>query len=137
MFFEEKAENRIEVPEPFQRVMTPLMVTDHVDREIPFSVHFTEWEPGGQVDMHIHEDAMEAMLCVAGTAKAKIDGRWVELKPGSMIVADKKEEHCIINNGKETLKVVCIFSPPVSAEGLRTRAFAAVAQAAEEARAKG
>ena len=126
MFFQYSEENAIRVPEPFQRVMTPLMVTDTANRPIPFSVHFTEWEPGKQVDMHTHPDAMEAMLCVSGNAHAKIDGKWVDFVPGSMIVADKNEEHCIVNDGKEPLKVLCIFSPPVSAEDLRARAFAAV-----------
>lgn len=127
MFFRYSEENSIRVPEPFQRVMTPLMVTENAGRPIPFSVHFTEWEPGKKVDLHTHADAMEAMLCLSGTARAKIDGDWVDFVPGSMIVADKNEEHCIVNDGSENLKVLCIFSPPVSAEDLRSRAFAAVA----------
>ena len=110
MFFQAWNEAPIEVPEPFKRVMTPLMVKDNAGREIPFSVHFTEWEPGKQVDPHIHPDSMEAMLCISGKAHAKIDGKWVELSPGAMIVADRNEEHCIINDGEENLKVVCIIN---------------------------
>lgn len=129
MFFQYAKENAIQVPEPFKRVITPLMCRDNAGCPIPFSVHFTEWEPGRQVDMHCHEDAMEAMLCLSGSAQAMIDGEWVDFVPGSMIVADKKEAHCIRNDGDEKLEVLCIFSPPVSAEDLRERAFAAVQKA--------
>ena len=129
MFFKYDEKNGIHVPEPFKRVMTPLMTTDQTERDIPFSVHITEWEPGRQVDMHIHEAAMEAMYCLSGNAHAKIDGQWVEFVPGSMIVADKNEEHCIVNDGNELLRVLCVFSPPVSGEGLRKRALEAVEKA--------
>jgi quercetin dioxygenase-like cupin family protein len=131
MYFKYDEKNGIHVPEPFKRVMTPLMTSDLVDRELPFSVHFTEWEPGRRIDSHSHPDAMEAMYCLSGNAHAKIDGEWVEFVPGTMIVADKNEEHCIVNDGDELLRVFCIFSPPVSGEGLRKRAMAAVKEAKE------
>lgn len=133
MFFEYNKNQSIHVPEPFKRIITPMMCTDTVDgRPLPFSVHFTEWEPGKKVDLHNHPTAMEAMYCLSGTARAKIDGEWVNFTPGKMIVADKHEEHCIENTGNELLRVLCIFAPPVSGADLRDRALGAVADANKE-----
>lgn len=67
--------------------------------------------------MHVHEDTMEAMLCIQGKAHAKIDGEWVQFVPGSMIVADKMEEQCIVNDGD--FCVPSVFTPLL----LRQRLF--------------
>lgn len=134
MIFHYDAKNGISVPAPFNRIMTPLMTADNAGRDIPFSVHFTEWAPGCKIDTHQHPDAMEAMYCMSGSGRAMADGEWVDFVPGVLLVADKGEEHMIENTGAEPLKVFCVFSPPVSAQGLRERAMAAV-KAAEQAKA--
>ncbi len=127
MYFKYDKINSIEVPEPFCRIMTPLMCTDTTDgRDLPFSVHYTEWMPGRKVDTHAHDEAVEAMYCISGSGKGYVDGECFDLVPHSMIVADKGEVHSIVNTGDEMLRVLCIFSPPVSGEGLRTRAMEAV-----------
>ncbi len=132
MFFEYDENNGIQVPAPFNRVMTPFMTTDTTSHTLPFSVHMTEWEPGCQVDPHLHENAMEAMYFLSGTARAMVNDEWYDCRPHSMIVADKMEPHCIINTGSEKLRVLCIFSPAVSAEDLRSRAMEAVKKYEEE-----
>jgi mannose-6-phosphate isomerase-like protein (cupin superfamily) len=129
MYFKYDEKNGINVPEPFNRMMTPLMVKDNVERELPFSVHYTEWQPGSCIDAHIHENAMEMMFCVSGKAKAMVNGEWFDLVPDSMIVADKYDEHSIVNDGDELLRVLCVFSPAISAKDLRDRAFAAIENA--------
>lgn len=126
MYFKYDGKNAIKVPSPFERVMTPLMVKDNVDLELPFSVHYTEWKPGCVIDTHVHENAMEMMLCISGKGRAMVNGEWFDLVPDSMIVADKNDEHSIVNNGDEMLRILCVFSPPISAKDLRDRAFAAV-----------
>ena len=45
MFFTYDAKNGIKVPEPFNRVMTPIMTTDTASDPIDFSIHMTEWAP--------------------------------------------------------------------------------------------
>ena len=130
MYYQYEKENTIAVPEPFKRYITPLfMADDPVIKETNFSVHITEWEPGCKIDLHAHPDAMEAMYCMSGEGRVKIDGKEYPFTPGSMIVAPPTITHEIENTGKEMLRVFCVFSPPVTGEDLRKRAYAAVEEA--------
>ncbi len=128
MYFIYDEKNGIKVPEPFNRVMTPMMTTDTADRPIDFSIHMTEWAPGAKVDEHIHESATEAMFCISGHGVASVNGEEFDFTPLSMIAALPGEMHQIINTGTETLRVLCVFSPAVSGEGLKKRADDAVAK---------
>lgn len=120
----------IPVPEPYRRVMTPLFMADDPDiQNVGFSIHFTEWEPGCEIDTHAHPDATEAMYCLSGTGVAETAGESHPFFPGSMIVAPPGVSHRIRNTGSETLRVFCVFSPPVTGQSLRERAYAAVAGA--------
>lgn len=129
----------IHVPEPFRRTMTPMFMGDDPQIQgVGFSIHFTEWEPGCEIDMHAHADATEAMYCLSGSGVATAGGESHPFFPGAMIVAPPGVSHKIQNTGEEPLKVFCVFSPPVTAQSLRDRALAAVAAAggAEENGAK-
>lgn len=129
MFYEFKRENSIEVPKPFKRYITPLfMADDPTITESNFSLHITEWEPGCKIDLHCHEDAMEAMYCMSGEGKVSVNGEKHTFKPGSMIVAPPTITHEIQNTGTEMLRVFCVFSPPVRGEDLKARALSAVEQ---------
>ena len=134
MYYQYSTDKNINVPEPFQRIITPLfMADDKVIRESNFSVHITEWDPGGKVDLHIHEDSMEAMYCMAGHGEVIINDERKPFDPDTMIVAPPGINHSIINTGTERLRVLCIFSPPVTGKDLRDRAYAAI-EAAEQAK---
>ena len=126
MYFKYDEKNSIKVPYPFSRAMTPIMTTDFEKRHIDFSVHMTEWEPGAEVDEHLHEDSTEAMYCISGHGVASINGEEFDFVPDSMICALPGELHQIKNTGNEKLKVLCIFSPAISGKGLKKRADAAV-----------
>ena len=94
-----------------------------------FSVHMTEWDPGCTIDVHSHDTQTEAMYCISGTGVAMVDGVEYPFVPDSMIVAPPKVMHQITNTGTENLKVLCIFSSPNTAKGLRDRAMATVEEA--------
>lgn len=126
MFFSYDENLSIHVPFPFSRIMTPFMTTDTADGKIDFSVHMTEWESGAQVDEHMHTDSTEAMYCLSGSGSASVGENMYDLKPNTMITALPGQLHWIKNTGTETLKVLCIFSPAISAAGLRERAENAV-----------
>ena len=136
MYFSYDDAPKIQIPQPFRRTIVPYMTPETADRPINFSVHLTQWEPGDQVDDHLHEDAMEVMYCVSGHGTAWVDGVEYDLAPNSMIAAGAGQRHCIRNTGTELLRCLCIFSPPTTAEALRGRAMdtvaAAGATAAEE-----
>ncbi len=122
MYFKYEEKNEIHVPFPYSRIMTPFMTSDTASGDIPFSIHMAQWEPGAEVDEHIHTDATEAMYCLSGSGKASIGDEVFDLVPDSMICALPNERHWIKNTGTEKLKVLCIFSPPTSAQILRKRA---------------
>jgi mannose-6-phosphate isomerase-like protein (cupin superfamily) len=79
---------------------------------------------------------MEAMYCMSGTGKVRINGEEHDFFPGAMIVAPPTVSHKIMNTGTEMLRVFCVFSPPVTGASLRQRAMEAV-KAHEEAEKKG
>lgn len=133
-FFTYDPAANIPVPEPFKRTITPMFMSDDPGiRGVDFSVHMTEWEPGCQVDLHAHADATEAMYCVSGAGVASANGEARPFAPGDMLVAPPGVTHSIRNTGTETLRVLCIFSPPVTGQSLRDRAYAAVAGAEKTA----
>lgn len=127
MYYKFDRKNTISVPQPYKRYMTPMfMADDSVITESNFSVHMTEWEVGCEVDEHIHETGMEAMFCMEGHGTAWIDNVEYDFIPGSMIVAPPGRLHRIKNTGESLLRVICIFSPPVTGQSLRNRAYAAL-----------
>lgn len=127
MYYVYDKKNSIPVPAPFNRAITPLfMGDDDIIRETNFSVHITEWESGCEIDLHSHSEGMEAMYCMSGRGEAMVDGVWHPFVPDSMIVAPPGVTHQIRNTGKETLRVLCVFSPPVTGESLKARAMEAV-----------
>ena len=85
MFFKYDAKNGIKVPEPFNRVITPIMITDTASDPIDFSPHMTEWAPGAKVDNHMHQDSTEAMFCLSGHGKASINDEEFDFEPMTMI----------------------------------------------------
>ena len=59
--------------------------------------------------------------------KASVNDEVFDFEPMSMISALSEEMHQIINTGGTLPRVLCIFSPAISGEGLRNRAESAVA----------
>jgi quercetin dioxygenase-like cupin family protein len=127
MYYKYDPKNSIPVPEPFKRYMTPMFMGD--DGKITktnFSIHVTEWEPGCEIDSHCHPAGMEAMYCMAGNGVASVDGTEYEFTPGVLIVAPPGIDHQIKNTGEQMLRVLCVFSPPVTGASLKQRALDAV-----------
>lgn len=134
MYYTYDPKNSIRIPAPFNRAITPIfMGDDDKITDCAFSVHMTEWDPGCTIDVHSHDTQTEAMYCISGTGVAMVDGVEYPFVPDSMIVAPPKVMHQITNTGTENLKVLCIFSSPNTAKGLRDRAMATVEEALKAA----
>ncbi|MCC2255275.1 cupin domain-containing protein [Ruminococcus sp. CLA-AA-H200] len=130
MYYEYKKENSIHIPAPYKRDITPVfMGDDDKIAETNFSIHLTEWAPGCTIDEHSHPDGMEAMYLMSGKGIAIVNGEEHEFRPDTMIVAPPGITHKIINTGDEVLRVLCVFSPPVTGKSLRERAMNAVDEA--------
>lgn len=68
------------------------------------------------------------MYVLSGHGKAFNNGEEIALAPGGMLVAAPGEEHVIINNSGETLRLLCIFSQPTTRAALKERADQAQAE---------
>ncbi len=127
MYYIYDSKNSTEIPAPFHRFITPIMLGDCEEgKQVHFSVHMTEWPKGGKVDDHIHEEAAEVMFCIAGHGKCWLEDEEFDFVPGSMILALPGVRHRIENHGDELLRAVCIFDPPITEEKLIGRAKSAV-----------
>lgn len=111
----------IPVPAPYKRAITPIYMAETAGRAVDFSIHMTEWEPGCRIEPHAHPDHTEAMYCIAGRGVARIDGEECDYLPDTMIVAHPGVRHEIVNTGTETLRVLCIYSPPIDPGFVRER----------------
>ena len=69
--------------------------------------------PGAEVlPCHSH-DAEEAAYIVQGEGEFWIDGERGPFRKGEVVWFPQNCKHMIRNTGKETLRAVCIYSPPM------------------------
>jgi mannose-6-phosphate isomerase-like protein (cupin superfamily) len=59
-----------------------------------------------------HKGADQYLFVVAGTGLAKINGRSVRLRPGSLLLIERKDRHEIRNTGKQLLRTLNVYVPP-------------------------
>lgn len=77
------------------------------------TVLFSHIPPGSTSGMHTHQECDEIMYCV-GRGECLIDGQSFNLETDSVIVAPRGIEHeCRNASETETLKLFCIYIPPL------------------------
>ena len=77
------------------------------------TVLFSHIPSGSATGMHTHPDSDEIMYCV-GRGECTIDGEKVKLETDSVIVVPKGVEHeCRNTSETETLKLFCVYLPPL------------------------
>jgi mannose-6-phosphate isomerase-like protein (cupin superfamily) len=59
-----------------------------------------------------HKGADQWLFVLAGSGIAKINGRRIPLKTGSLLLIEHGEQHEIRNAGKGLLKTLNLYSPP-------------------------
>lgn len=59
-----------------------------------------------------HRGADQWLYVVDGTGVATLNGKRVELRPGSLLLIEQGDRHEIRNNGKRLLKTLNLYSPP-------------------------
>jgi len=60
--------------------------------------------------LHYHPNCEEVLHVLAGRGRHSIDGKWVELRPGTTIRIPVGVKHNLINEGSETMECVIAFS---------------------------
>ena len=59
-----------------------------------------------------HAWAEQWLYVVAGTGRARVGGRTVHLREGSMLLIEKREPHVIRNTGRSDLVTINVYAPP-------------------------
>jgi len=65
-----------------------------------------------------HRDADQWLFVLSGSGVARVEGRRVPLKAGTLLVIEKGERHEVRNTGRTLLKTINFYYPPAfDAEG--------------------
>ena len=67
--------------------------------------------PGLHAPGHVHETEEEVVYCMQGSGELVIDGEPEKINPGTVVFMPPKSLHSVNNTGKETIKLLFIFSP--------------------------
>ncbi len=78
-----------------------------------FSFHITTIYEGADFRMH-YQNHLESVYCVSGEGEVETlaDGKVYPIKPGTLYILDKHDEH-ILRASKEMI-MACVFNPPLS-----------------------
>lgn len=80
-------------------------------RNISMGMNITD--VGSMIPEHAHNDIEEAMFVISGKGKLIIEGKEQELRPEMAIYIPPGVKHSIVNTGKEELKLLWVYAPPL------------------------
>ncbi len=75
------------------------------------SVFVVRMMPGAELGPHFHEKHDEIEYVIRGTAQLLVDGKWADIKPGSIHFNPMQKVHAARNTGNEPLIVLIAFTP--------------------------
>jgi mannose-6-phosphate isomerase-like protein (cupin superfamily) len=96
------------------------------------SVNWLEVPPGAAEELRSHEEAEQVYIVVRGGCRMSATGDTQSLGPGDLVLIPPATEHSVANDGDETLALVSVQSPPVSADELYSRRLATQAAGYDE-----
>jgi mannose-6-phosphate isomerase-like protein (cupin superfamily) len=88
------------------------------------SVSWVEVPPGASERLRSHEEAELAYIVARGRGRMSATGDTRELSEGDLVLIPPATDHSVANDGDETLALVSVQSPGVSAEELFSRRLA-------------
>ena len=106
----------IKVSAPNERILKILLSPELGNTE-KFTALFSILSPENTIDSHTHESD-ELMYVISGRGEAICGDEKKEISADSIIWAPQNVKHFIKNNGDETLKLLCIFIPPLKPSGV-------------------
>lgn len=116
-------EEGVQIKGPYQRTIRTLLAPDKNDvKDLTFAIAYID--PGSRTDTHTH-DRPELMYIVSGRGISLCNGVEVSVEPDMVLLNETGEVHAMINTGCETLKMVTIFVPAITAEQNFRRALEA------------
>ena len=82
-------------------------------------------DPGQQAKPHIHNNSVDVMVIVQGSATATVDGKERRVGPGDIILNPSGTVHGIRNDGTERVVWIVIQAPPPNRKSKSTTGQAA------------
>ena len=117
----------VEIPKPYERSIKVLLAPDTQDDVKDVSITMGIIKPHCRNDLHTHEGT-ELLYIVSGQGKAVVGDETVPIQHDSLIVALPGVLHQQINESDEQMKMLAIWTPPVTAKEVFDRALAAAAK---------
>ncbi|SIO33894.1 ectoine synthase [Salinivibrio sp. ES.052] len=87
------------------------------DDNMGFSFHITTIY--ANTDTHIHyQNHLESVYCMSGEGEIETtdDGKVYPIKPGTLYVLDKHDEHQLRANKGVDMVMACVFNPPITGQ---------------------
>ena len=96
------------------------------------SVNWLEVPPGASEELRSHEEAEQVYVVVGGGGTMTATGNSQRVEPGDLVLISPATDHAVANDGEQTLALVSVQSPAVSADELYSRRLAAQAAGYDE-----
>jgi mannose-6-phosphate isomerase-like protein (cupin superfamily) len=91
------------------------------------SVNWLEVPAGVSEELRSHEEAEQVYVVVGGSGTMSATGDTQRLSAGDLVLIPPATDHSVANDGEETLTLVSVQSPAVSADELYSRRLASQA----------
>jgi mannose-6-phosphate isomerase-like protein (cupin superfamily) len=88
------------------------------------SVNWLEVPAGVSEELRSHEEAEQVYVVVSGSGTMSATGDTQRLEVGDLVLIPPATDHAVANDGSETLALVSVQSPAVSADELYSRRLA-------------
>lgn len=81
--------------------------------QMGFSFHITTIYSGAVLQMQ-YKHHLESVYCISGQGEIELvdDGKIYQIKPGTIYILDKHDEHIL--RAKTEMKMACVFNPPLN-----------------------
>ena len=88
------------------------------------SVNWLEVPAGASEELRSHEEAEQVYVVVQGTGTMSATGDTQRLEVGDLVLIPPATDHSVANDGDDSLALVSVQSPAVSADELYSRRLA-------------
>lgn len=84
------------------------------DDKMGFSFHITNIYQGTETHIH-YKNHLESVYCVTGEGEIEVvGGQTYPIKPGTLYILDKHDEHYLRAYQDEDMVMACVFNPPLT-----------------------
>jgi mannose-6-phosphate isomerase-like protein (cupin superfamily) len=109
----------VKVPKPFERLLKVCMSPEEGSTK-DFTLLVSIINPGSETNYHAHDESGELMFVASGRGEAVIEGKKHPIEADTAIYAPLGVRHQIRNMSDETMKLVCVFVPPLPPQYVET-----------------